>query len=235
MFKTFGLVLLSALVAVGGERVNFSGSVDHILEQLDIQQSEQGIISLPQQTPESSGMTHSDALVLGVDSLYRTNDCWQEVKGLDTSIEVHYGFKLLTIVLPNLEINGKNMSAYARVRDNSFLFKYTKHVESSQCSVTLDDYSIERMENIVFKGSRSELDDSNLNGYFKSTILPSLNKIIASKFVEIEAQPQYPCNLINFRKDTPVASSSNVLGPQGAILFFQFCIFAIIFINKNLF
>lgn len=145
-------------------------------------------------------VNYTDATFLGIDSLQRTGDCWQDMNGTDIVLDLNYGFHLFTIVLPHLEIHGKNMSGFVRIRDNSFHMSYTLHNSSEKC-LTLNYFYIEKMENVQFGASRPDYDGNNLDGFFKLVVQPSLNGIIKSNITKIEAALQPLCKIRDFEKE----------------------------------
>ncbi|XP_014290697.1 uncharacterized protein [Halyomorpha halys] len=200
MYKFLALVLLSALVAVGAKRININDPLDQVIEHLNNKQRQYGTTTAP--LPEiqlDSKVKYSGALFLGVDSLRRTSDCWQEVKDNEITFDINYGFGLATIVLPHLEIDGKNMSAYATIRDNSVHLSYTASIVKEQCHIKLNEFKVEKLGNIEFGASRPEYDGSNLDGFFKLVVTPALNGIVDSNFAKIETSFQALCKVKDFQ------------------------------------
>lgn len=144
---------------------------------------------------------YSHAVSLGIDSLKRTADCWQDVRREENEIDfdLSYGFGLMTVVLPHLEIGGTNMSAYARIRDNSAHISYTAQVVGEKCHIKLNEFRVERMGNVEFGASRPEYDGSNVDGFFQLAVVPALNGIIDSNFAKIEDSLQALCRVKNFQ------------------------------------
>ncbi|XP_014280159.1 uncharacterized protein [Halyomorpha halys] len=199
MYKFFVFVLFSALVAVDANRININAPLDQLLEQFNYRQRQLGPTSAPfPEIPLDSNVKYSDASFLGLDSLKRTGDCWQEVNGNDMLFDINYGFGLMTIVLPYLEIAGTNMSAYARIQDNSVHLSYTLHHGAEKC-VTLNEFRVQKMGNVEFGSSRPEYDSSNLDGFFKLVVKPSLDGIMDSMFGKIESSLQALCKVKDFQ------------------------------------
>ncbi|XP_014290693.1 uncharacterized protein [Halyomorpha halys] len=200
MYKFFGLVLLSALAAVSARRMNINAPLDRVLEQMNIQQRQSGTTSAPLPTilldPK---VKYSGATFLGVDSMKRTSDCWTEINGNELTIDINYGFGLATIVLPHLEIDGKNMSAYATVRENSVHLSYTATIVEQKCHIKLNELKVEKLGNVEFGASRPEYDGSNLDGFFKLVVTPTLNGIVDSNFAKIETALQALCKVEDFQ------------------------------------
>ncbi|XP_014290696.1 uncharacterized protein [Halyomorpha halys] len=200
MYKFFGLVLLSALAAVGAKKISINGPLDQVIDWLNNQQRQHGVTSVPLvEIPLDSKVKYSGAQLLGVDSLRRTSDCWQEVKDNEIVFDINYGFGLAAIVLPHLEIDGTNMSAYATVRDNSVHLSYTATIVKEQCHVKLNELKVEKLGNVEFGASRPEYDGSNLDGFFKLVVTPTLNGIVDSNFAKIEASLQALCKVKDFQ------------------------------------
>ncbi|XP_014290699.1 uncharacterized protein [Halyomorpha halys] len=196
MYKFFGLVLLSALAAVGAKRININDPFDQVTEWVNNKQRQVGTTMAP--LPEiwlNSNVKYSGAQFLGIDSLKRTADCWQEVKDNEILFDINYGFGLMTFVLPHLEIEGKNMSAYAAVRDNSIHLSYTATIVQDQCHIKLNEFKIKNLGNVKFGASRPEYDGANLDGFFKLVVIPALNGIVDSNFSKIEASLQSLCKV----------------------------------------
>ncbi|XP_014280158.1 uncharacterized protein [Halyomorpha halys] len=204
MYKFFGLVLLSALAAEGAERVNINDGFDNIAEQLNNHLRHLGTTSAPfPEIPLGPQVKYSDASFLGIDSFKRTGDCWQEINGNDMTFDIRYGFGLLTVVLPHLEISGTNMSAYARIRDNSVHLSYTLHHGAEKC-ITFNDFRVEKLGNVSFGASRPEYDGSNLDGFFKLVAKPSLDAILASVLPKLESSLQATCKVKDFQYESSV-------------------------------
>ncbi|XP_014280141.1 uncharacterized protein [Halyomorpha halys] len=200
MYKSFGLVLLSALAAVGAKKIDINAPFDQVIEQLNNRLRQIGTTIAPiPEIPLDSKVKYSGAQLLGLDSFKRTADCWEEVKDNEILIDLSYGYELMTIVLPHLEINGTNMSAYATVRDNSVHLSYTATVVKEQCHIKLNELKVEKLENIEFGASRPEYDGSNLDGFFKSVVVPALNGIVDSNFEKIETSLQALCNVKDYK------------------------------------
>lgn len=146
-------------------------------------------------------MKYSHAVFLGVDSLKRTADCWQEVRREDNEIDfdISYGYGLLTVVLPHLEVGGTNMSAYARIRDNSVHISYTVQLVDEKCHIKLNEVKVERLGNVEFAASRPEFDGSNVDGFFKLSVVPTLNAIVESSFAKIEDSLQALCKVKDYQ------------------------------------
>ncbi|XP_014290690.1 uncharacterized protein [Halyomorpha halys] len=205
MYKFFGLVLLSALAAVGAKKISINGPLDQVIDWLNNQQRQHGITSVPLvEIPLDPKVKYSGAQLLGVDSLKRTSDCWQEVKDNEIAFDINYGFGLATILLPHLEIDGKNMSAYAAIRDNSVHLSYTATITKEQCHIKLNELKVERLGNVEFGASRPEFDGSNLDGFFKLVVVPTLNGIVDSNFSKIESALQGLCKVKDFQNEGPV-------------------------------
>lgn len=145
-------------------------------------------------------MKYSEAVFLGIDSLQRTGECWQEAKENGVSFDIRYGYHLMTIELPNLVMDGKNMSGFVRIRENSVHLSYTVHNISDKC-ITLNGLKIEKMENVEFGASRPDYDGTNLEGLFKLVVRPTLNGIIMSNFTRIEAALQPLCKIRDIEKN----------------------------------
>ncbi|XP_014280155.1 uncharacterized protein [Halyomorpha halys] len=204
MYKFFCLVLLSALAAAGAKRVNINDGLDSITEYLNDRQRSLGTTSAPfPEIPLGSRVKYSGGSFLGIDSFKRTGDCWQEINGNDMTFDINYGFGLLTIVLPHLEIAGTNMSAYARIRDNSVHLSYTLHHGADKC-ITLNDFKVEKLGNVEFGASRPEYDGSNLDGFFKLVAKPSLDGLLDSLYPKIESSLQKLCKVRNFQNQVEV-------------------------------
>ncbi|XP_014276410.2 uncharacterized protein [Halyomorpha halys] len=202
MFKFFHLVLYTAVAAAEGHKTNINGVMDRFMELINDHQREYGVTSGPlPEIPLVSKVKYYNAVFLGIDSIQRTGDCWQEVKGSDVSYDIHYGFRLMGIMLPYLEVYGNNMSAFASVRDNSVHLAFTMHLGDEKCNVTLDELRVERMDKVEFRASRPEYDDLHLDGYFKMIVIPRLNSIMDSHLDKIEASLQELCKLKQYQDD----------------------------------
>ncbi|XP_066905299.1 uncharacterized protein [Halyomorpha halys] len=141
---------------------------------------------------------YSRATFLGVDSMKRTSDCWTEINVNEFTLDINYGFGLASLVLPHLEIDGKNMSAYATVRNNSVHLSYTVSLVEQKCHIKLNELKVEKLGNVEFGASRLEYDNSNLDGFFKLIVTPMLNGILDTNFAKIEIALQALCNVRDF-------------------------------------
>ncbi|XP_014290692.1 uncharacterized protein [Halyomorpha halys] len=200
MYKFFGLVLISALAAVGADRTNINAPLDKVIEWVNNQQRQGGttVVPLPEVQLDSK-VKYSNALFLGADSIKRTSDCWQEVNGNEYVFDINYGFGLMTIVLPHLEIAGINMTAYVNIRDNSVHMSYTVKMVDEKCHVKLNKLKVEKLENVEFRASRPEYDGTNLDGLFKLLVIPTLNGFVDSNIASLETSLQGLCHVNDFQ------------------------------------
>lgn len=125
--------------------------------------------------------------MLGLDSFKRTANCTLEVVDKNVTLDLHYGFGFYQQSFKSLKINGQDMSASYRIRNNSVHLSYTVHnigQTGDRCFVILHDLSYERLAKIDFSSSRPEYDGIDLEEYFEKEIIPFLNSKINKRAVE---------------------------------------------------
>ncbi|XP_014290698.1 uncharacterized protein [Halyomorpha halys] len=172
-----------------------------LIEQRNIQlRKEETSLPIPQ-ISLNLRVKYPDAVVLGVDSIQRTSDCWHEKKGEDINGDIHFGLQLMTLVLPYLEVDGRNMSAFVRIRDNSVHLSYTLHVAGEKCHIKLNELKIEKLGNVEFRASRPEYDGSDLDLFLESEVMQAFNNILEANFFIIQASFQAYCKDMDFQTE----------------------------------
>lgn len=127
---------------------------------------------------------YRDANLIGLDSLYRTGDCFMIQKDFCKTVDLHYGLKLAVIDFPVLKIDGKTMSGYIRSFNNSI--HYRMKTCRNPCHVNIELYQLENMGTIVFGASRPEYDGMDISGLLQRVVVPHLQKYLDKLSKQLE-------------------------------------------------
>ncbi|XP_014287170.1 uncharacterized protein [Halyomorpha halys] len=192
--KLLGLILLIVAASCDGTPVNNNKWLDEVLERANKDIRETASTMLPLPSGQLNGkVSYSDGIVLGLDSFYRTADATTSYNGTHFLSDIHYGFRFLSAAFKNVNIGGKDMSATFRVRDNSIHFAFYL-IRINGCKVRLVNMEVERLSKVDFGSSSQEYDGSDVEEFFGTEVLSTLNAYLNSHKEEIEESLQFLCH-----------------------------------------
>nr|BAN20293.1 unknown secreted protein [Riptortus pedestris] len=143
---------------------------------------------------ETNGVQFSKGIQLGLNTLKRTGDSYSIQTSKDKiSYKYQVGYSLLLFAFGKITINGKDMSGYFRVKDNSMNFDFTVHNDGQNCEVILDEYKFSKFGDVLYETSESSSNNGVLSTDLKETLLNHVNEQIHNKKPGVEAHLQALC------------------------------------------
>ena len=130
-------------------------------------------------------MTFSNGTLVGLDSIVITSQCTATVGNpTKTSYDLHLGLSLLSLSFGNFSVNGEEMSASFRIRNNSAHVKVTAY-DDDECWTSLQEFEVEKFTGVEFGSSRPEFDGAKVDEVITESVLKILNVLFWKKRPDI--------------------------------------------------